>query len=197
MSHLSSPPYNMYISGYSIVKSLDFERAFTFEVGPTVNVYFNHNGRNRLSLQLSPALNFVEYTSKVERRLPPLLYTYAVDIKYTTLRVPLLVKYSFNSSNQSISPFVKAGPGLAVYMNQRGRYQYYSTPLASTSSESVIFNQSLDSNEKSTKAYLVAGAGTDVKWNKKLLSIGALYSYGVGQLDGYRTDIQIQIEYQF
>lgn len=196
-SHLTSPPYNMYLSDYLVTKSLDFDRTYTYEIGAAVNVYLDHAGRNRLSLQLSPALNFVEYNSKVERRLPPLLYTYQSDIKYTTLKVPVLVKYAFNSSNHSISPFVKGGPGIAVYMSQRGQYVYYSTPLSSPSSQPVIFNQSLDSNEKSAKGYLVAGAGIDLKLSRNLLSVSALYSYGAGQLEGYRTDVQLQVEYQF
>lgn len=196
-SHLSSPPYNMYISDYEEIKCLDFKPAFTYEIGATLNTYLDYSGRNKFCIQLSPALNFVEYTSNEERSLSPLLYVYKLNIEYTSLKIPLLLKYSFYSSNQSIFPFVKVGPGCAIYLNQKGSYEYYSVPLSGNASQPTVFNKPQDKVSETTKFYFVVGAGTDIKCGKKLLSFGATYAYGYGQLKGFRSDAQLQIGFQF
>ncbi len=197
LSHLSSPPYNMYISDYEETKCLDFKPAFTFEIGAALNMFLDYTGRNKFCIQLSPALNFVEYTSNEERPLPPLLYIYKLNVKFTTLKIPLLLKYSFYSSNKSILPFVKFGPGFAIYLRQKGSYEYYSVPLSGSTSQPTIYTKPLNEVSKSTEIYFVAGAGIDLKCGKKLLSVGATFAYGESQLEGYRSDTQLQVEFQF
>lgn len=197
LSHLSSPPYNMYISDYEETKCLNFKPAFTYEIGATLNMYLDYTGRNKFCIQLSPALSFVEYTSNEERTLPPLLYGYKLNIKYTTLKIPLLLKYSFYSSNRSIFPFVKLGPECAINLSQKGSYEYYVVPLSGVTSQPTVYNKPLNQVSKSAEIYFVAGAGTDIKCGKKLLSVGATYTYGEGQLKGFRSDAQLQIEFQF
>lgn len=196
LSMLSSPPYNMNISDYDETKFLNFNPAFTYEIGATLNMYFDYYGRNRVGLQLSPSLNFVEYKSREERSLAPLLYVYNLNVKYTTLKIPLLLKYSFYNSNRSIIPYFKIGPGAAIYLNQDGTYEYYSAPLISPSNPTSVYKKRLN-HVKSSCFYFMAGVGTDIKLGKNLISVGANYEYGYGQLEGFRSDAQIQIGFQF
>lgn len=196
-SNLSSPPYLMYINDYEETKCLDFKPAFTYEIGASLNMYLDYNGRNKFCIQLSPALNFVEYSSNEERPLYPLLYIYKLNINYTTLKIPLLLKYSFYSSNMSIFPYVKLGPGCALYLSQSGSYEYYSVPLSGSTSAPEVYSKSLNQVSKSNLFYFVAGAGTDIKCGKRILSVGATFAYGEGQLEGFRSDFQLQFEFQF
>jgi len=196
LSHLSSPPYNMYISDYDETKCLDFKPTITYEIGATLNMYLDYTGRKKFCVQLSPSLNFVEYTSNEERSLSPLLYVYKLNIKYTTLKIPLLLKYSFYSSNRSVFPFVKLGPECAIYLSQKGSYNYYSVLLSNPTSQPTVYIKPLNQVSKSTKFYFVAGTGTDIKCGKNLLSVGAIYTCGEGELYGFRSDVQLQIEFQ-
>lgn len=197
LSHLSSPPYNMYISDYDETKYLNFGPAFTYEIGTAINLYFDYSGRNRYSMQLSPTLGFVEYKSNEERTISPLLYVYKLDVKYTTLKIPLLLKRSFYCSNRSILPYLKLGPGVAVYLSQKGNYTYYSVPVSDPTRETTVYRKSLNQASKPACAYIMAGAGTDIKYGNKLIAVGATYAYGKGQLEGFRSDIQFQMEFQF
>lgn len=197
LSHLSSPPYNMHISDYDEAKYLNFGPAFTYEIGTAINLYFDYSGRNRYSMQLSPTLGFVEYKSNEERTISPLLYVYKLDVKYTTLKIPLLLKRSFYCSNRSILPYLKLGPGVAVYLSQKGNYTYYSVPVSDPTRETAVYRKSLNQASKPACAYIMAGAGTDIKYGNKLIAVGATYAYGKGQLEGFRSDIQFQMEFQF
>lgn len=198
LSHLGSPPYNMYISDYDETKCLDFKPAFTYEIGATLNLYLDYTGRNKFCVQMSPVLNFVEYTSNEERTLSPLLYIYKLNVNYTTLKIPFLLKYSFYSSNRSVFPFVKFGPGCAIYLSQKGEYEYYSTPISGSTIQPKVYNKPLNHVSQSTRFYFAVGAGTNIKCGRRLLSIGALYASGEGQLvKEFRSDIQFQVEYEF
>jgi hypothetical protein len=197
LSHLSSPPYDVYASDYMETKNLNFKTVFTYEIGTSLNIYLDYAGRNKFCIQLSPTINFVEYKSNEERPLYPLLYVYKLNIKYTTLKIPLLLKYSFYSSNRSIFPYMKLGPGVAKYLSQKGDYEYYSVPLSGSASQSGVYNKSLNHVTKTTCWYFMAGAGTDIKLGHNLISIGAIYAWGEGQLNGFRSDGQLQIEFQF
>jgi len=196
-SHLSSPPYSMYVNDYSETKFLNFKPTLTYEIGVLLNTYLDYTGKNKFCIQLSPSLNFVEYTSNEEKSLGQLLYVYKLNIKYTTLKIPLLLKYSFYSSNRRMIPFVKLGPGCAIYLSQQGNYEYYSVPIASYSGQLTKYIKPLNKLSKSNKIYFIAGTGTDIKCGKRLLSIGATCAYGDGQLEGSRTDLQVQLELQF
>jgi len=197
LSNLSSPPYDMYISDYLETKYLNFKPSFTYEIGAMVNMYLDYTARNKFCFQLSPTLNLVNYSSYEESSLYPLLYVYKLDIRYTTLKIPLLLKYSFYSSNRSILPFIKLGPGVAIYLSQKGNYEYYSVPLSGYTGQPSVFNKPLNQVTNPICKYLMAGVGTGLKCGNKLLSVGVTYTYGEGQLTGYRSDAQLQIEFQF
>ncbi len=195
ISNLTSPPYNMYINDYNEIKSLDFKTAMTNEVGANVNFYPDYSGRNRFCIQLSPALNFVEYKSNVEHPLEPLLYIYNLDIKFTTLKIPVLLKYSFGSSSRRIIPFIKGGPGCMIYLSSKGYYEYYSTPLWNQTKPQTTYIKPLNDISGDVKFYVTAGTGVYFKCGKRLLTVGANYLHGEGQLKGFRSDIQLQIGY--
>jgi hypothetical protein len=196
-SYLSTPPYDITRSDYEETKYLDIKPVLTYGIGALLNMYVDYNGRNKLCFQLSPALNFVEYNSYKERTLSPLLYVYKLNIKYSTLRIPLLLKYSFYSSNRSIYPFVKFGTGYDIYLSQKGSYEYYSTPISGSTNQTSIYNIPLNKVSHSNNVYFVAGLGVDIKMRKNLLSIGANYTQENGPLNGVRSDAQFEIEFQF
>ena len=199
LSHLSSPPYNMYINDYDVIKSLDFKTTFTHEIGTTFDLYLNVIGENKYIIQVSPALNFVNYKSYTERLISPLIYSYKVNIKFTTLKIPLIFKYSFYSSNWLLIPYIKIGAGCAIYLNQKGTYEYGSVLMSADTDQGQDFIQSLTTSydTKPKKFYFLAGAGTDIKCGERLLFIGATYEYGDGQLKGSRSDAQLQVGFQF
>ncbi|WP_243347638.1 outer membrane beta-barrel protein [Parabacteroides sp. FAFU027] len=196
-SNLTSPPYNMYINDYNEIKSLDFKTAMTYEVGANVDFYPDYSGRNRFCIQLSPALNFVEYKSNVERPLEPLLYIYNLDIKFTALKIPVLLKYSFNSSSRKFIPFMKGGPGCMIYLSSKGYYEYYSTPLWNQIKPETTYIKPLNDISGDVKFYITVGTGVDMKCGKRLLTVGANYLHGEGQLKGLRSDLQLQVGYTF
>ncbi|WP_210464637.1 outer membrane beta-barrel protein [Rufibacter roseolus] len=199
LSHLDSPPYNMYISDYDVRKYLDFKPSFTYEVGVLVDLSLNFIGENKYFLQLAPALNIAEYTSQKELALYPLLYSYKTNIQFTTLKLPLMFKYSFYRSNASVLPFIKFGPGCDIYLNQKGRYEYTSGPLDGAPSQETVYTASLDTtyDDKPIMFYFMGGAGVDIKTGKRPFSIGVTYKKGAGPLDSYRSDIQLQMGFQF
>ncbi|MGB8491312.1 MAG: outer membrane beta-barrel protein, partial [Bacteroidales bacterium] len=186
-----------YISDYEETKNLNFKTAYTYEIGASLNMYLDYTGRNKFCIQLSPTLYFVEYYSNEERPLSPLLYVYKLNIRYTTLKIPLLLKYSFYSSNRSIFPYMKLGPGLAIYLSQKGAYEYYSVPIAGSTDPTAVYNKPLNQVAKFTYIYFMAGIGTDIIFGNNLMSVGVTYEYGEGQLKGFRSDAQLQIEFQF
>lgn len=199
LSQLSPPPYDMYKSDYDETKSLDFAPSFTYGIGATVNFHLNFIGENKYILELAPALNFVKYSSYTERPLYPLLYSYNMNIRYTTLRVPVMFKYSFYRSNSSVLPFFKFGSGIAIYLNQKGVYEYRSGSLQQTSTPDNVYIGSLDTSydPKPVIPFFIAGAGMDVRFGKRLVSVGAVYEHEGGTLVGYRSNIQIQLGFQF
>lgn len=199
LSHLSSPPYNITLSDFDVTKALNFKTSFTYEIGATLNFYLNLIDENKFCIQLSPALNFVNYESYMERTLYPLLYSYKINIDFTALKVPLLFKYSFYSSNWSFIPYAKLGVGCAIYLNQKGTYYYSSVPLPGVAIQRSDYLESLTTSydTKPKKFYFLIGTGTDIKLGKKLLFVGATYEYGEGQLKGFRSDAQLQIGFQF
>jgi hypothetical protein len=197
LSQLSSHPYDMYVSDYEETKFLDFKPAFTYEMGASINMYLDYIGRNKFCIQLSPALNIGEYSSNEKKVLFPMMYVYKLNIKYTTLNVPLYLKYSFYSSNRTIFPFVKLGSGCAIYLRTKGKYQYYTVPVTGSPTQSTVYNKPLNQVPEMIKIFYVASLGTDIRCGKKLLSVGAAYSHGEDQLKGYHSDIQLQFEFQF
>lgn len=197
ISHLSSPPYNMYTSDYNVTKSLDFKPALVYELGMSLNLYLNFIDENKYCIQLSPTINHVEdYKSYMEHTIYPMVYAYKANVNFTTLKIPLAFKYSFYSSNWNVLPFVKLGLGCALYLSQSGLYSYGS---AMNEQPELTYNKSLttDHVEKFLRPYYTTGLGTDIKCGKGSLSIGANFDFGYSQLDGFRTDGMIQIGYQF
>jgi hypothetical protein len=92
---------------------------------------------------------------------------------------------------------VKFGPGCAIYLSQNGNYEYYSVPLSGSTNQSKVYHKPLNQVNKPSEIYFVAGVGSDIKYGKRILSIGATYSYGDGKLKGFRSDALLQIEFQF
>lgn len=199
LSHLSSPPYNIDRSDYEVTKYLDFGASLTYEVGAMLNLNLNFMGENKYMLQLAPALNFTEYDSYTERELYPLLYSYKLNIRFTTLKVPLNFKYSFYRRGRSVIPFIKFGPGASIYLNQKGIYEYRSVPLNGPATQEKLYTQSLTTSYDYNPVifYFSGGTGVDIKFGTKLLFAGAIFEYGPGMLDGYRFDAQLQLGHQF
>jgi hypothetical protein len=195
-SNLSSPPYDIFVNDYDETKYLNFKTAFSYEIGAMFNLYLDYYGRNKFSLQLTPALNFVRYTSNEEKVLSPLKYVYKLSIDFTSLGMPLLLKYSFYSKNSTVYPFLKFGPVLAICLGQKGNYEYYSVPISGSNQRNEYYKP-LNKVTKFVNIYGLVSAGADIKCGKKLLSIGAAYSEGEAQFKGYRSDIKLIFELQF
>lgn len=194
-SHLDTPPYNMYISDYEVTKYLDFKPSFTYEVGALIDFSLNFIGENKYFLQFAPALNFSEYKSNLELSIYPLSYSYKTNTQFTTLKLPLMFKYSFYRSNASILPFLKLGPGCDIYLNQKGIYEYKSVPLNGPASQGTVYTESLSTTFEHNPVmfYFIGGAGVDIK----PLSLGITYKKGAGPFDSARSDVQFQIGLQF
>ncbi|WP_207430976.1 outer membrane beta-barrel protein [Sabulibacter ruber] len=199
LSTLDSPPYNMYISDYDVRKYLDFKSSFTYEVGALVDLSLNFIGENKYFLQLAPALNLSEYKSQKEVAIYPLVYSYKTNIQFTTLKLPLLFKYSFYRSNASVLPYLKFGPGFDIYLSQKGNYEYTAVPQDGPASQATVHRQSLNTNyeDKPIMFYFIGGAGIDIKTGKKPLSLGVTYKTGEGPLDSGRSDVQFQVGFLF
>jgi len=197
LSNLSSPPYAAGVSDYSVVKYLDFHTSLTYEIGASLNLYLNFIGENKYSVQLSPALNHVDYKSYMEYPLNSLIYSYKTNIGFTTLKIPMVFKYSLYSSTWPVIPFARFGMGFAIYLKQKGLYEYRSYADVNDN-HGTYYSESLTTNiSKPTCAYFIAGVGVDVKSGKKFVTVGANFEYGNGQLEGYRFDALLQIGYQF
>jgi hypothetical protein len=205
---VSSGISNLSVTGGS---GLDFKTTGTYEIGAVFNFYLNLIGEKKYSILLCPAFNTVKYNSYVEKL--NLLYSSFLDcdkvnIQFNTVKIPIQFKYSFYSSNWSVMPYIKFGLGCAIYLGQKGTYEYHSVNISNgvAGSTKVV---SLNTNTKYPKYYFTGGFGTDIKIKKMLIFVGATYEYGYGLLTGYddsgisgqynvyRSDLQLHFGFQF
>ncbi|MFL9844691.1 hypothetical protein [Flavobacterium rhizosphaerae] len=185
-------------SDYNVDANLDFDKTVTYEVGAIVNFNLNFIGENKYAVLFTPSLNIAEYESDKERTLSPLRYIYKANVKFVTLKLPLSFKYSFYSSEWPVIPYFKLGGGAALYLSQKGEYNYRSTPLNNSSpSNDNVYNESLDSKGTTLKAILSAGAGIDFKTGKNLFTLGVNIEHGDTQFTGTRTDFMLQAGFIF
>jgi hypothetical protein len=154
----------------------------------------DYTGRRRYCFQFIPAVNIGNYESYEERVMDLLLYRYDVNIRYTTLIFPVLLKYSLYSSSWPMIPFLKFGIGYSIYY-QKGDYVYSSRPVSGSESQAIVHTIPFD-HKAPNKLFLMAGVGTDIKWGNRMLSLGAVFSYGETQFRGFRSDTQLQIDFQ-
>jgi hypothetical protein len=194
ISYHSSASTNLELSDYEPSKFLDIKPAFIYEAGVSFNLYVDYTGRRRYCFQFVPAINIGNYESYEVRVMDFLLYRYDVNIRYTTLNFPVLLKYSLYSSSWPMIPFFKLGIGYSVYY-QKGNYVYSSLPVSGSESQAIFHTIPFD-HKAPNRLFLIAGVGTDIKWGNRMLSLGAVFSYGECQLRGFRSDTQLQIDFQ-
>jgi len=196
-SHLSSPAYDLYVSDYKITKNIKFKPTLTYEIGTTFNLYIDYAGRNNYCIQLSPSLNTVTYNSDQTLTLYQLTSNYKLEAKYTALKIPLLLKYSFYSSNWPIIPFLRVGLGYAKYLEQKGTYVMTSYYPQTPAFQPNVYTSSLNDYPKPSKGYYIIGGGMDLKCGEKRVSFAVNYEQIQDILEGNRSDIQLQLGFQF
>jgi hypothetical protein len=191
-------------------REIDFKTNVTYEIGAVVNFYLNFIGENKYSVLLNPAINITSYSSNVESQsytLPSFIDCNKIDVKFYALKIPLLFKYSFYSSNRSAIPYIKAGLECNIYLDQKGTHEYHTINLNNNVISPSYF-QSLNKRSKHAYYCIIGGLGTDIKCGKRLFYIGAIYEYGFGTVYGhalglgymlniYYSDAQLQLGFLF
>lgn len=195
-SSLKESPYFMGRSVDDISYNLNVEPITVYEFGGLINFYLNFMAENKAILQLSPTINFSNYSSNKERTVSQFVYKHKANFKFTTLKIPMSFKYRFYSNQSSIFPYLKLGITYLYHISHEGSFDYSSILVNGNPNSETSLTDDLTISKRSHIMFN-AGAGIDFNIGKELLFLGLNIETGNFNYQTTRTDIMFQFGIQF